>query len=281
MIPSECGPVRDTGGSPATLPFLKWPGGKRWASAQIAATIRAHLNRTYYEPFLGGGAVFFHMRPRRAIISDINGELVRTYTAVRDSVDEIIAQLKCLPVNRRTYSHLQAAEPIDSIGRAVRFLYLNRTAFAGMYRLNLEGKFNVPYGGGERTPEILWTTPLLKTASRVLSRARIRQSDFEPMIESATQGDVVYCDPTYTVAHDHNGFIRYNEKNFSWADQIRLARAAKRASRRGAKVLITNANHRSIRQLYTGAVFQVLCRKSLVSADASKRREIEELVIFL
>jgi DNA adenine methylase len=93
------------------------------------------------------------------------------------------------------------------------------------------------------------------------------------MIESATQGDVVYCDP--------NGFIRYNEKNFSWADQIRLARAAKRASRRGAKVLITNANHRSIRQLYTGAVFQVLCRKSLVSADASKRREIEELVIFL
>lgn len=263
------------------LPFLKWPGGKRWASYRIATLIRERLTGTYYEPFLGGGAVFFELRPRRAVLSDINPDLVNTYILVRDSAKKIVAQLKRLPVNKRVYDRLREAEPDDPVLRAVRFLYLNRTAFGGIYRLNLDGKFNVPYGGGDRTPKILWEKPLLKNASEALATAELRETDFEPILDGAKKGDVVYCDPTYTVAHDRNGFVRYNERNFSWEDQARLAASAHRARRRGACVIVSNANHRTIRDLYPGALFSVQQRSSLVSTDISKRRLVEESLICL
>jgi DNA adenine methylase len=281
MIPCQRDVAERAEPAPILLPFLKWPGGKRWAAGQIAAMVRRHLIHAYYEPFLGGGAVFFSLQPKRAMLSDVNGDLINTYRVVRDSVGQVISRLRGLPVDKCTYNRLRADEPVDRIERAVRFLYLNRTAFAGMYRLNLNGKFNVPFGGGERTPEILWATPLLRAASSVLSTASIRRSDFEPILDRAMRGDVVYCDPTYTVAHDCNGFIRYNERNFSWEDQVRLARAARRASRRGAKVVVTNANHPTVRELYSGARFQVLHRRSLVSTDVSKRRDVDELLVCL
>jgi DNA adenine methylase len=263
------------------LPFLKWPGGKRWASCRIAALVRERLTGTYYEPFLGGGAVFFRLRPAKAVLSDINPELINTYRIVRNSVEEIVPLLKRMAVNKRNYNRLRRAEPESPIQRAVRFLYLNRTAFGGIYRLNLRGEFNVPYGGGERKPNILWERPLLKNAADALATADIRVTDFEAMIDLAKAGDVVYCDPTYTVAHDNNGFIRYNEKNFSWADQHRLACSAHRASQRGVGVIISNANHRTIRKLYPGARILVAERPSLVSCDVSKRRSVEELFILL
>jgi DNA adenine methylase len=263
------------------LPFLKWPGGKRWAGCRITALIREHLTGTYYEPFLGGGAVFFELRPRRAVLSDINPELVNTYCVVRDSVQEIISRLKELPVNKRVYNRLRKLEPDEPISRAVRFLYLNRTAFGGIYRLNLKGKFNVPYGGGDRTPAVLWERALLRNASEALASAEVREADFEVVINLANKGDVVYCDPTYTVAHDCNGFIRYNERNFSWADQVRLADVARRARQRGAVVIISNANHRTIRRLYPHGSFRVLQRHSLVSTDVTKRRPVQELLVRL
>ena len=263
------------------LPFLKWPGGKRWAGGRITDMIRGCLTGTYYEPFLGGGAVFFELRPRKAVLSDINPELVNTYCVVRDSVEEIISRLKKLPVNKQTYNSLRSAELNEPISRAVRFLYLNRTAFGGIYRLNLNGKFNVPYGGGERTPAALWERALLKNASEALTSAEVRETDFELVINLAKRGDVVYCDPTYTVAHDCNGFVRYNERNFSWSDQVRLADVTHRARERGAVVIISNANHRTIRKLYPNAHFNVLQRRSFVSTDVTKRRAVQELLVRL
>jgi DNA adenine methylase len=264
-----------------TIPFLKWPGGKRWVSDTLASLITEKLHGVYYEPFLGGGSVFFTLRPRQAVISDINKDLINTYRIVRDRAPEIIRRLKRLRVDRETFLRMRAIEPSDPIGRGVRFLYLNRTAFGGIYRVNREGKFNVPFGGGERTPEILWRQPLLLQASDLLSKVRIRHSDFEPMMERAERGDVVYCDPTYTVVHENNGFIRYNETNFSWADQVRLAGAARRAAMRGAAVFVSNAEHACIRQLYSDGVFRVFKRNSRVSSDAEKRRPVRELLIYL
>lgn len=266
--------------SPA-IPFLKWPGGKRWISDTLAGLIRERLFGVYYEPFLGGGSVFFALRPRHAVISDVNKDLINTYRIVRDRAPEVVRRLKRLRVDRDTFIRLRELEPSDPIRRAVRFLYLNRTAFGGIYRVNREGKFNVPFGGGERTPEILWRQSLLLQASELLSSVRIRRSDFEPIMERAQRGDVVYCDPTYTVAHESNGFIRYNERNFSWADQVRLADAAKRASMRGATVFVSNAEHVCIRQLYADGVFRVLERNSRVSSDVKKRRSVRELLIYL
>jgi DNA adenine methylase len=263
------------------VPFLKWPGGKRWASQLITSLLGQPISGTYYEPFLGGGAVFFSLRPKRAVLSDTNADLINTYRKVRDYPTDVLRRLKRLNVDEATYYRIRRTDPKDPLERAVRFLYLNRTAFGGIYRLNSEGKFNVPYGGGERSHEALWERRLVITASDALASARLRRADFEDVVALAGKGDAVYCDPTYTVAHENNGFVRFNESNFSWADQVRLAQATSRAAKRGATVIISNAYHTSIRHLYAGATFRRLERHSRVSADPSKRRLVKELLIRL
>jgi len=262
-------------------PFLKWPGGKRWVAPLIAKLIKPQLSGTYYEPFLGSGAVFFSLRPEKAVLSDVNEELISTYLAVRRSVKDVLTSLRRKRVSKNEYYRIRQMSPRSEVGTAARLLYLNRTAFGGVYRLNSQGKFNVPYGGGERTPNLLWEQGILRSASKVLARATIQHSDFEPMLDRATRGDVIYCDPTYTVTHDLNGFIRYNETNFSWADQVRLATAAKEAARRGVMVIVSNAHHRAVRALYSSATAKVLERRSLISRDPAKRRVVEEYLFIL
>jgi DNA adenine methylase len=262
-------------------PFIKWPGGKRWTASHIAERIRPHLSGTYFEPFLGSAAVFFHLRPSKAVLADINEDLIRTYRAVRRNSSKVLEALRQFRVTKSAYYRIRANEPVDAIDRAARFLYLNRTAFGGIYRVNLQGEFNVPYGGGERTPQILWKSGMLSLASGALRQATLKACDFEPIMASAGIGDVIYCDPTYTVAHDNNGFIRYNERNFSWSDQERLAKAAFNAASRGAYVLVSNAHHSSVKRLYLGATFQTLSRVSTVTPHAEHRREVDELLISL
>lgn len=268
-------------GAQPLQPFIKWPGGKRWAARQIAELVAARLSGTYFEPFLGGGAVFFHLRPPKAVLADINEDLIATYKTVRRDSGAIIGHLRRYRVTEEDYYRMRERDPKDSVARAARFLYLNRTAFGGVYRLNLDCRFNVPYGGGERTPAILWETEILENAARALRKAQLKVSDFEPILDLARTGDVAYCDPTYTVAHDNNGFVRYNERNFSWSDQRRLAAVAGAAARRGATVIISNAHHASIRELYPTAQFITLTRISRISPKVSHRRPVDELLITL
>jgi DNA adenine methylase len=268
-------------GAQPLLPFIKWPGGKRWAARRIAELVSARLTGSYLEPFLGGGAVFFHLRPPKAVLADVNEDLIATYRMVRRNSGAIIEQLRQFRVTEADYYRIRERDPKDPIARAARFLYLNRTAFGGVYRLNLKGRFNVPYGGGERTPAILWQTEVLDHAASALRKAQLKVSDFEPILSLARAGDVAYCDPTYTVAHDNNGFVRYNERNFSWSDQERLAAAAGAATSRGATVIVSNAHHASIRELYPAAVFTTLTRISRVTPNVSLRRPVDELLITL
>jgi DNA adenine methylase len=230
---------------------------------------------------LGGGAVFFHLRPRRAVLSDVNGELIETYGIVRTCADRVLSVVQQMPVTKREYYRVRDSQPTSPVLRAARFLYLNRTAFGGIYRLNKKGQFNVPFGGGDRTPSPLWTEALLEQAARALAGVDLRVSDFEPILDEARFGDVVYCDPTYTVAHDCNGFVRYNERNFSWSDQQRLAEAASRAATRGAAVVVSNAHHEAVRALYSRCEGLTLQRKSLVSAKARARRGVMEYLFVL
>ena len=267
-------------GQPAK-PFLKWPGGKRWAAERIANIVRRYLTGRYYEPFLGGGAVFFQLRPAQATLADINRELITVYETIRDSHFAVVKRLQLLPVSKEVFEHVRAWEPRAAVDRAVRLLYLNRTAFGGMYRVNQAGEFNVPYGGGRRTPEILWTTPTLEDAAVALKNVTLRNCDFALTMQHAREGDVVYCDPTYTVAHENNGFVRYNEHNFSWRDQQRLAAVAEAARARGAVVIVSNAYHSSVRALYADARRQTLKRISRVSADPKGRREVSEFLLIL
>lgn len=269
--------------SSAVDPFLKWPGGKRWAVPTLLPLARRLLREggTYYEPFLGGGALFFALRPSRAVLSDINPELIGTYRVVRRCPAKLQAALKNIPVSSGRYYNLRSSAPRSAFHRAVRFLYLDRLAFGGIYRLNRHGRFNVPYNGGTRGTDILWRTDTLAQAARVLRKARLSIGDFSAALDLAGTGDLVYCDPTYTVAHNNNCFVRYNENNFRWADQIRLASAAKGAVERGASVMITNADHHSIISLYRGWPILRLARHSSVSTNPAKRRTTTELVVIL
>ena len=256
--------------------FLKWPGGKRWLSRVILELTRGRTTGRYYEPFLGGGATFFAVRPRRATLSDINQGLIETYCQVRDNPAGISSKLAEISVDASTYYNIRAHKPQDALGRAVRFLYLNRTAFGGMYRENHSGEFNVPFGGGERTPQILWETDILVRASDALQSAEISVSDFQPVLEKAANGDVVYCDPTYWASTGRASFGRYNGKAFSWADQERLYRAALRACQRGAFVIVSNGCSAELDELYVQARKLNYSRMSCLSPKTSARQPVRE-----
>jgi len=175
------------------------------------------------------------------------------------------------------YQRARKSIPQDPIERATRFIYLNRTCFNGLYRVNLQGVFNVPMGS---KAQVEFPKGFLEQMGAALRGAQLRLSDFEAVINQAREGDFVYADPPYTVMHNRNNFIKYNANLFSWDDQLRLACALKRASRRGALVMLSNANSSSVRSLYRnyGSHFR-LERNSLLAGDAEHRRITTELVV--
>jgi DNA adenine methylase len=259
------------------VPFLKWTGGKRWLASQIQSIFPAHFNR-YIEPFLGGGALFFHLRPWPATLSDINAELINAYQQVRDDVEQVIARLSRLEICPKLFAKTRAASARLPLTRAVRFLYLNRTAFNGIYRVNRDGNFNVPYGCKPGT--ILCDEALLRSAFAALQNRQLLIADFAEAIERAQAGDLVYADPPYTTKHNNNGFRRYNEVIFSWKDQERLAECCRRAVERGVHVIVSNANHGPLIRLYDGFCVKRLARHSLISGDATGRCEVTECLMY-
>lgn len=231
-------------------PFLRWPGGKRWLIPKIQSVIYNKKFDRYIEPFLGGGAIFFSIKHESAVLSDINFDLINSYIQIRDSPLLLQKKLSSINIDASTYYNIRKDKPVDLMDRAVRFIYLNRTSFSGLYRVNRKGEFNVPYGGGSRTLAPLWRGNLITKASTVLQGTTLLTQSFEQSLLDATKGDLIYCDPTYTVAHNDNGFQRYNESIFSWRDQEILADCANQAMRKGATVIISNAHHPSILPLY-------------------------------
>lgn len=256
-------------------PFLKWAGGKRWIVRIDALPIPESYN-TYIEPFLGAGAVFLQLRPNRAIISDLNSELIEAYRVIRDKPCELIAALEVHQRlhNKRHYYATRSNVPDSKLGRAARFLYLNRTCWNGLYRVNKKGEFNVPIG--TKTAVVLDSDEFVDL-SKVLKRVSIKSCDFQSTISLAGSGDFLFVDPPYTANHNENGFLKYNEKIFSWADQIRLRDALLEAKERGARIVVCNADHESIRDEFVevGKYIQV-ARHSVLSGAASGRKPTTE-----
>ncbi len=260
-----------------TTPFLKWPGGKRWLIPQIEELVKGLKFNRYFEPFLGGGSVFFSLNLEKSILSDTNSELINTYKVVQNNPELIISRIKSIPVDKDSYYSIRSQNPDCEIEKAIRFLFLNRVAFGGMYRVNKDGKFNVPYGG--RTPNVLWEKELIKNASIKLEKAEIHCQDFEKTISMASKNDLVYCDPPYTVAHNLNGFRRYNENIFNWNDQIRLKESCEKAACKGVKIIISNAANISIKELYSDITPIELFRYSGLSTMPSKRKKVKEYLL--
>lgn len=233
----------------------------------------------YIEPFLGSGAVFFYLQPKKALLSDINKVLIETYLAIQKDwgrVRKLLETHHCRH-NQEYYYSVRRKRYRDIFERASQFIYLNRTCWNGLYRVNLRGEFNVPIG--TKTSVIL-DTDNFEHASLILQSVRLIHSDFEPIIRMAGEGDFLFVDPPYTVKHNHNGFVKYNEKLFRWADQVRLRDALLEAAGRGAKILITNAHHESVRELYSGfGVHEDLARASVLAASSAYRGLAKELVI--
>jgi DNA adenine methylase len=259
-----------------TAPFIRWPGGKRWLVPKMKKILRGLRFKRYFEPFLGGGAFYFSFTPGPAVLSDINKDLVNTYIHVRDHAEQLVAELQRLAINKATYETFRETTFESSFYRAVRFLYLNRTGFSGIYRVNAKGNFNVPYGGGDRTLIPLLKNNLLLRASKALQGTRIVCADFDDLIVEAKDGDLLYCDPIYTVSHNNNGFRRYNESVFSWEDQERLGKACQAAARRGCTVIVSNAFHHEIRNVYSGAEIYTFKRWSGLSSNPNKRKPRDE-----
>lgn len=260
-------------------PFLKWPGGKRWFVQQHAHLIPRTYKR-YIEPFLGGGAVFFYLQPEEAILGDANADLINTYKGIQQHWEALETELgKHQLLHSDThYYEVRRQAPADLVSQAARMLYLNRTCFNGIYRVNLKGEFNVPKGS--KSTVVLEFESFEKIAA-LLQGAEILCDDFESTINCAEAGDLVFADPPYTVRHNNNGFIKYNEKLFTWEDQERLARALARARDRGASIVSTNANYGLLREIYHNLGFHLMeiSRYSSIAAKAASRRNFEELII--
>ncbi len=260
------------------VPFLKWAGGKRWLVSNNFQLFPTSFNR-YIEPFLGSGAVFFSLRPRQAILSDLNADLIKTYRAIRDDWRKVVRVLGIHDKNHSAnyYYEIRESTPSTKWSHAARFIYLNRTCWNGLYRVNLNGEFNVPIG---TKTNVLLESDKFAEISKLLVRSKIFCTDFETTINSAGNNDFLFVDPPYTVKHKLNGFIKYNENLFGWKDQIRLRDSLYRAANRGAVIMLTNADHSSIRKLY-GSKFKLLEieRHSVLSASAKFRKKVDELVI--
>ncbi|HQZ14356.1 MAG TPA: Dam family site-specific DNA-(adenine-N6)-methyltransferase [Acidimicrobiia bacterium] len=258
-------------------PLIKWPGGKREILNKILPFLPAISNR-YFEPFLGGGALFFAIQPERSVLSDLNEELINLYVQVRDYPEELISIMSSFENSEKAYYKIRSSKFRTPLKRAARLLYLTTLSFNGIHRVNLSGEFNVPYG--RKTHLLACDEEKIRSISQALSSTELKVSDFETATRNATSGDLIYFDPPYTVAHSHNGFLKYNEKIFSWSDQIRLAGHAYELYQRGCHVVVSNADHPSVRKLYRGFKCKVIERFSRIAADSEHRKIITEALFY-
>jgi DNA adenine methylase len=260
-----------------SLPLIKWPGGKRAIIRELIATLPTTFNR-YFEPFVGGGALFFAVQPRKSILSDTNADLINLYSQVRNQPDALMQLLRTYQNNAPTYYAVREQRPRTPLTRAARLFYLTTLSFNGIHRVNLRGEFNVPYG--HKTHLSICDEVRLASVANALRHAQLVVADFEEATMKARSGDLVYFDPPYTVAHAHNGFLKYNERIFSWDDQIRLSKHAHLLASRGCHVVASNADHPSVRTLYSAFQGKSIQRVSRIAASAAHRGRVTEMVYY-
>ena len=262
---------------PPAAPFVKWAGGKRSVMPSIAEHFPDEIG-TYWEPFVGGGAVFFTMADRinQAILSDTNEELLITYNVVKSNVGELITLLKDHTLKHKRadyYNKVKKMKPTEELEIAGRFIYLNKTCFNGLYRVNKKGQFNVPKGK-YKNPNIC-DEERLKAASKVLKKATIKIGDFNNVVSPNT-GDFVYCDPPYDEC-----FTSYQPGGFNDEDQKRLRDAAKQWIEDGASVMVSNSHTDLIKRLYAGKKFRthVIKAPRHINSDGNGRGKVDEVIV--
>jgi DNA adenine methylase len=282
-------PVSPAGAPPPVRPFLKWAGGKAQLLAAIARRLPDRIEGTYVEPFLGGGAVFFHLRATgrlrgRVLLSDANEPLVRTWVAVRDRVEEVVAALeehrrRHAADPRGHYYATRAADPGGEAARAARFIYLNKTCYNGLWRVNRAGGFNVPMGR-YRNPPIL-DAGNLRAAAAALEGVGIRCETFEAALRRARAGAVAYLDPPYEPLSATANFTSYTAARFGREEQERLADACVGLRERGAFFLLSNHATPWLKRLYGARSFSVrtVAARRAINSNPGARGTVTELLV--
>lgn len=258
-------------------PAIRWAGGKSWLIERMQNYLPKDF-KTYHEPFIGGASLFLNLHIRKAaFISDINSELICFYNEVKNNLPALSKRIAQFENTIDVYYKIRNEKPKTDLGLAARFYYLNRTCFNGLYRVNSKGEFNVPFG--YRNIEVLESKNLANLKS-ALQNAVITCCDFETALSKVNKGDFVFLDPPYTVAHNKNGFIEYNQNIFSWEDQERLNKCVKLLIEKEAYFIMTNAWHDSIKKLYKGVgrYFEI-DRFSTISGKMNSRIKISEMLI--
>jgi DNA adenine methylase len=260
-------------------PFLKWAGGKNKLIQQYIPYFPKKF-KTYYEPFLGGGAIFFYLNPQLAVLTDINAELVNTYRCVKNNVEELILLLKehQLKHSKEYYYGVRQGNGITPLEKAARLIYLNKTCFNGLYRENSKGEFNVPIGK-YKNPKIC-NPALLRSVSAALQPTQIDVRPFEDILKYASSSDdFVYFDPPYYPLSPTSNFTAYSRYSFSQDDQIRLKEVFAELAGRDVKVMLSNSDSQFIRELYMDFNIHSISASRLINSNAMKRGKITEVLI--
>ena len=256
-------------------PFLRWAGGKRWLLKHLVELVNIDNYNNYHEPFIGGGSVFFNFLPKNAFISDSNEWLIETYNAIKEDAEIVVEYLKCFKNTKEDYYKIRQQKYNNSSKRAAQFIYLNQMSFNGIFRVNLEGKYNVPYGN---RINYQFDYDNLINASNSLKNTNINSQNFIDSLDYIRQGDLVFLDPPYTITHNHNGFIQYNQKIFSLEDQYRLSGMIDEIKNRNAYYILTNAAHIKVKEIFKKENDRLieLSRPSLVGGKKAKRESYSE-----
>ncbi|MDC6362555.1 MULTISPECIES: DNA adenine methylase [Flavobacteriaceae] len=265
--------------SKSAIPFLRWTGSKKWFVKKGIEKFIPKKFLGYHEPFLGCGAIFFHLNPNGNVyLNDLNDELINAFVEIQKGPQAVISSLKKFKNSEEDYYRIRSMKCRTDHTKAARFIYLNRTAFNGIYRVNPKGGFNVPYGR-RKNVDLITESNLIKVHHK-LQGVELSSNDFYSQLKNVRKDDLVYLDPPYTVAHENNGFIAYNSKLFSLEDQERLVEMVRKINEIGAYYILSNAEHPTIRSYYRGVgeIYSVE-RPSIVGGRTKTRRNYKELII--
>ncbi len=273
------------------MPVVKWVGGKRQLIDEIKSRIPKTF-KTYYEPFFGGGAVLFALQPKKAVINDLNDSLIKTYKVIKDNSDELIASLS-LHENTSDYFYEIRNEDLypetfnlkSDVEVASRLIYLNKTCFNGLFRVNSSGHFNTPFGN-YKNPNIV-NEPVIRAVSKYFNdnEITILNGDFAIACQEAQKGDFVYFDPPYDPVSDTASFTGYNAGGFGREEQIRLRDLCVELDKRGVKFLLSNSATKFIIDLYKSKEFKskitidIVKAKRSINSNGNKRGEVDEVLI--
>ncbi|MBK8011894.1 MAG: DNA adenine methylase [Deltaproteobacteria bacterium] len=266
-------------------PFLKWAGGKNQLLKDILPRLPEKIS-VYYEPFIGGGALFFALasqrRFKKAVIGDRNPVLVDAYQTVRDDVEALIEQLgphAAHATDAEYFYWMRALDPssMSRVERTARLLFLNKTCFNGLFRVNRRGQFNVPFGR-YKNPTVL-NPDLLRACSEVLQGVDIVEGDFEALAERAGPNDTIYFDPPYVPLSATSSFTAYDRHPFGRSEHARLARAYRACLARGATALLSNSDCEETRKLYRGLWVETVAATRAINVVASKRGQVNEVLV--